>query len=540
VAGHTALSSDRPLNWYACGPTVYDDAHIGHARTYINTDIMRRVLVDYFKFDINFAMGMTDIDDKIVHRARERETDWKHMARHYESSFFYDMEALNVKAPDTVLRVTEHIDDIILYIEKIISEGKAYSTNTGVYFDVSSTANSYGKLGNIPVREMENNDVSLHGKRDPRDFALWKFINNADSTEVFWESPWGRGRPGWHIECSAMSHAYFGHGVDIHSGGIDLRFPHHTNEIAQSEAHGCCDHWVSYWLHTGHLHIDGLKMSKSLKNFITIDDYLTGRWRGEQHERCSSYARTAAADLRIFFLQHKYHSALHFSLDRIGEAVVWRKKLEDALQFCGSLQRAPNRPSRLDARGLELQHSLMECRRNIKLALGDDFDTPSALGHLQCLAVKASAHARCSLEDTTNRPADPLPAVKGFISEMLSVLGLHVVEDTETGLTSIVGAPVTSHVHRHEDTFNTQDTLGTFVSYRADVRSTCLKGLQTIKRLNKNQQAGSNSTDIGDACQVTLNDIMKLCDSVRSDVATKSGLEIKDVGDKSTWKFKRL
>lgn len=226
--------SHSKYNWYACGPTVYDDSHLGHARTYINTDIIRRILTDYFKYEIHFAMGMTDIDDKIIKRAEEKQVNWKDLAREYETKFIRDMDLLGIKRPETILRVTEHIPDIINYITKIQENGAAYQTETGVYFNVP-TSSSYGKLGNIPVGEEDPEaDITnlnvLRGKKDPRDFALWKLV---DESKPHWNSPWGKGRPGWHIECSAMSHAYFGSSVHIHSGGIDLRFPHHTNEIAQ-------------------------------------------------------------------------------------------------------------------------------------------------------------------------------------------------------------------------------------------------------------------------------------------------------------------
>lgn len=221
-------------NWYVCGPTVYDNSHLGHARTYINTDIIRRILVSYFKFNIHFAMGMTDIDDKIIKRSIEKKINWKELAREYERSFINDMDLLGIQRSETILRVTEHIPDIINYIQKIIDNGSAYQTETGVYFHVP-TSNAFGKLGNIPSGEEDpeaevNNIHALRGKKDPRDFALWKIV---DISTPHWDSPWGPGRPGWHIECSAMTHAYFGPNVDIHSGGIDLRFPHHTNEIAQ-------------------------------------------------------------------------------------------------------------------------------------------------------------------------------------------------------------------------------------------------------------------------------------------------------------------
>jgi cysteinyl-tRNA synthetase len=218
-------------NWYNCGPTVYENSHLGHARTYLSIDIIYRILTSYFNLPINYALGMTDIDDKIIKKSVETQRDWLSIARECEASYMNDMARLNIIRPHTILRVTEHIPDIIQYIEKILENGKGYVTETGVYFDIQSSITSYGKLGNIPTGEEGGGDVSTtRGKRDPRDFALWKIV---DPSTPHWESPWGPGRPGWHIECSAMTHAYFGPKVDIHSGGIDLRFPHHTNEIAQ-------------------------------------------------------------------------------------------------------------------------------------------------------------------------------------------------------------------------------------------------------------------------------------------------------------------
>jgi cysteinyl-tRNA synthetase len=273
-------TSGRSLSWYACGPTVYDSSHIGHARTYINTDIIRRVLTDHFKIHVNFAMGMTDIDNKIINRAKEQcgsgsgeggecvsgdveeVPGWLRLARKYEASFLADMDALHVRRPGAILRVTEHLDEIKDYIATIMAAGKAYETSSGVYFSVprhSSTNGKYGKLGNIPssgstsplpaIEEavnsaLEDQDIGVveetvgspSDKQDPRDFALWKRVDAEHATaegEPYWDSPWGPGRPGWHIECSAVTHSHFGTSLDVHSGGIDLRFPHHTNEIAQ-------------------------------------------------------------------------------------------------------------------------------------------------------------------------------------------------------------------------------------------------------------------------------------------------------------------
>lgn len=245
----------EPLTWYSCGPTVYDSSHLGHARTYVCTDVMRRVITDYFNTPVSYAVGITDVDDKIINKAKQLGyTSWsevQRMVRKLEDDFFRDMDRLNVLRPDSVLRVSEHIPDIQAYVGNLVSKNSAYAASDGVYFDYSSLKHEYDKFGctNIPdFQEIEQgaseegaayqNSAAVHQKRNPKDFALWKVSrtvgNDATGGDPFtWESPWGAGRPGWHIECSAMTHALFGTHLDIHSGGVDLKFPHHTNEIAQ-------------------------------------------------------------------------------------------------------------------------------------------------------------------------------------------------------------------------------------------------------------------------------------------------------------------
>lgn len=244
---YTIPSHTKLLTWYSCGPTVYDSAHLGHARTYVTTDIIRRILLNKFHYEVNFAMGMTDIDDKILHKAKSAEyyanesvmDKTLRVARLYENEFLQDMDAMNILRPNVILRVTEHINEIIEYLEDIESKGYTYLIEDGLYFDLSAfeRKHEYGKLdSNVSSsRELNENEnrneiVGKDKKRNPRDFVLWK---TAKEGEPNWSSRWGPGRPGWHIECSAMTQAYFGRNLDIHSGGIDLKFPHHSNEIAQ-------------------------------------------------------------------------------------------------------------------------------------------------------------------------------------------------------------------------------------------------------------------------------------------------------------------
>ncbi len=340
------------LKWYSCGPTVYDHAHIGHARTYVTLDALRRALTTLWGYQVLLGMGVTDVDDKIINRAKEAGEDVSSFSRKWEIDFFHCMHSLGVLPPSAVVRVSEHVPDIIYYIEKILSTGAAYRAKSGVYFNVSWLGDRYGRLkggGRLNTIELEeggNRVVDLGpdpdsyddaggdtctGKRSPQDFALWKA---AKPGEPSWPSPFGPGRPGWHIECSAMSHALFGDTLDIHSGGIDLKFPHHANEMAQNEAYstavgrdaaGCggCpppSEWCRHWIHTGHLHIQGRKMSKSLKNFITVREMLK---QGEDHPHGGGTreAGRAADTFRIFCLQHKYRDPVTYSDECMADAI---------------------------------------------------------------------------------------------------------------------------------------------------------------------------------------------------------------------------
>ena len=264
-----------------CGPTVYDHSHMGHAKTYVCFDIIHRLMTDYFGYDVKLCMNITDIDDKIIMRANEQKKDFAEISRNMETEFFKDCEALNIKQPAVITRVTEYVPEIVAFIKKIIDNGYAYESNGSVYFNVvkynDAENHSYAKLeptnvGNMELLAEGEGALTAEGakteKQSERDFALWK---KSKEGEPFWDSPWGTGRPGWHIECSAMAGEIFKeYPIDIHSGGCDLKFPHHDNEIAQSEAYYDCDNWINNFWHTGHLHIAGKKMSKSLKNFTTI------------------------------------------------------------------------------------------------------------------------------------------------------------------------------------------------------------------------------------------------------------------------------
>ena len=253
---------------------------MGHARSYVSFDILKRIMTDYFGYNVKLVMNITDIDDKIIRKALEENISFEELSRRYETEFFDDMRRLNVSLPESITRVSEFVPEIVAFIEKIIENGYAYESNGSVYFDVkkysSEPNHTYAKLEPTSVNNKEKmaegegvlTNSETTEKRGDADFALWK---KSKPDEPKWPSKWGDGRPGWHIECSAMAASIFKkYPIDIHTGGVDLRFPHHDNELAQSEAYYNCDNWINNFWHTGHLHIAGKKMSKSLKNFITI------------------------------------------------------------------------------------------------------------------------------------------------------------------------------------------------------------------------------------------------------------------------------
>ena len=264
------------VSMYVCGVTVYDRCHLGHARCYLAFDLIHRWL-ESSGYDVHYVQNFTDIDDKIIARANELNGDWKALVDQNIQTYYEDMDALNILRADDYPRCTEYVDDMIRITQDLIEKDHAYVADDGVYFDVESAPEKYGQLTGQSIDAVRSGaggrvDATSSGKRDHKDFALWKAAKPEEPT---WDSPWGPGRPGWHIECTAMSMDYFGKEFDIHGGGHDLRFPHHEAEICQGECHTGHSPVVHHWLHNGFVNIDGEKMSKSLGNFWTIRDILT-------------------------------------------------------------------------------------------------------------------------------------------------------------------------------------------------------------------------------------------------------------------------
>jgi len=355
---------DNRVNFYCCGPTVYDYFHIGNARPLIMFDVFRRYL-EYSGYEVKYIVNITDIDDKIINRANEEHVDFRAITRKYSDAFFEGMEKLGVRPATVHPLATEHIDEMIEMIGRLITKGHAYVVNGDVYFDIS-TFPGYGKLSGRDVEHMQAGarvDVDDR-KKNPLDFALWKA---SKPEEPSWDSPWGPGRPGWHIECSVMSMRYAGDTLDIHAGGQDLIFPHHENETAQSEA-ATGKPFVRYWLHNGFLDIEGEKMSKSLGNFLTVKDIL---------DRYDPMA------IRVFFLLKHYRSPIDFSGERMQESLNALNRLKNSYRHISTtLESYDEKKSDFHASLEQMLSIIQKSKEGIIEAMDDDFNTAKAMGHL--------------------------------------------------------------------------------------------------------------------------------------------------------------
>ena len=300
------LDNSEKIKIYLCGVTVYDESHIGHARTIIVFDVLRKYL-ESKKQQVELIQNFTDVDDKIINRAKDEKVSAQEISKRYIDNYFRDFDKLNIQRATNYPKATEHIDDIIEFIKKLIEKGIAYVSENGVYFSVSKFPD-YGKLSKKKIDELKSGSrIQIdETKKDPLDFAVWKFSD----IEPLWDSPWGKGRPGWHIECSVMSMKYLGGNFDIHGGGRDLIFPHHENEIAQSEAHSDCK-FAKIWMHVGMVTITGEKMSKSLGNTKSIKHVLEN-W--------------GPNIIRLFCLSGHYSKVIDYSEEMLKENITkWRQ-----------------------------------------------------------------------------------------------------------------------------------------------------------------------------------------------------------------------
>ncbi|XP_003703304.2 cysteine--tRNA ligase, cytoplasmic [Megachile rotundata] len=579
--------------WYSCGPTVYDASHMGHARSYISFDILRRVLSDYFGYNVLYVMNITDIDDKIIKRARQNylyekyieenhpldeilddaknvmctfedtvkttnDVDKKCMlqkmlhdvekaienlenavklkdenkikeyqelllkeardplaewldknkgatvtehsiftklSQNWETEFHKDMDSLNVLKPNVLTRVSEYIPEIIAFVKKIIENGVAYESNGSVYFDVAAfdkqDKHYYAKLvpeayGDTSSLEEGEGVLSTHEsseKRSPTDFALWK---SSKEGEPWWDSPWGKGRPGWHIECSVMASIICGESLDIHTGGVDLKFPHHDNEIAQAEAYFNNSNWVRYFLHAGHLTISGCKMSKSLKNFITIQDAL------KKH---------SARQLRLAFLLHSWKDTLDYSDNTMNMAMQYEKFLNEfflnvkcKIRSLGS-ETNINTFSKWTNCEVELNEKFSFAKDSVHTALCDNIDTRSVLDAIRELVT----HCNIYMKQVKHQNTLLLRDIAVYITKMFTIFGvIPCLHDT-------IGFPVESNT----ETTNVEETVMPYLEILASFREKVRNHAKILK----------------------ANDILEECDKLRDDILPNIGVRLEDSND---------
>lgn len=356
------ITAQNQVKIYTCGPTVYDFAHIGNFRTYVFEDLLRRAL-KYFGFSVYQVMNITDVDDKTIKGAiKEGKSLIEYTAR-YTKAFFEDLDALGIERAEKYPKATEHIPEMIEMIQKMLDTGVAYLGKDGsIYFNIRSFP-SYGRLSHFTLDDLLENASSQNNrdeydKENISDFVLWKAYNQERDGDIFWESPFGKGRPGWHIECSAMAIKHLGETIDIHAGGVDNIFPHHENEIAQSE---CCTQkcFARHWVHAEHLLVGGRKMSKSAGNFYTLRDLLEKGYSGKE--------------VRFALLQSHYRTQLNFTLEGLQAASHTLHRLEDFITRLMRVNAAVSDEKRLKTR-------LEEARGEFKAALADDLNIAEALG----------------------------------------------------------------------------------------------------------------------------------------------------------------
>ncbi|XP_078051220.1 cysteine--tRNA ligase, cytoplasmic [Augochlora pura] len=579
--------------WYSCGPTVYDASHMGHARTYISFDILRRILSDYFGYDVLYVMNITDIDDKIIKRARQNYlyeeyikenhtldeildnsksvmqmfedtvkvttdpdkksmlqkmlsnvvqaienlenavkhkdenkiqefqelllkeardplADWldkkkgatvrEHsifmkLSQHWESEFHKDMDALNVLRPNVLTRVSEYVPEIVAFIEKIIENGLAYESNGSVYFDVAAfdkqekhyyaklVPEAYGDTSSLQEGEGDLTTSKPTEKRSPTDFALWKLSKEG---EPWWDSPWGKGRPGWHIECSVMASIICGKHLDIHTGGVDLKFPHHDNEIAQAEAYYDHSDWVKYFLHSGHLTIAGCKMSKSLKNFITIQEALK---------------KNTARQLRFAFLLHSWKDTLDYSDNTMNMALQYEKFLNEffltvkcKIRSLGS-ETNINTFNKWTNSEMELNTKFSNAKISVHNALCDNIDTRSALDAIRDIVTHCNIYFNQVKQPNTLLLRD----IAVYITKMFSIFG----------------AISTSH-----------DTIGFPVDDKCaslNIEEVAMPYLEVLANFRKKVR--------NEAKTLQANSILMECDKLRDDILPNIGVRLEDCNE---------
>lgn len=471
------LRDGNVASWYTCGPTVYAPSHLGHASCYVKVDIIQRILRKHFNINLVTAMNITDIDDKII-RACSEGTTWQDVAKANEASFWEDLKGLNVLEPDIKLRVSEHIPHIIDYISKLVDEGAAYvGKDNSVYFKVEQ-CRTYGKLQKVNMEKGVEHDV----KEAAVDFVLWKA---AKPREPFWDSPWGQGRPGWHIECSTMASKIFGDCIDFHAGGLDLRFPHHENEEAQSCMYHGRSQWVNYWLHAGQLYVKGQdeKMSKSLQNTVSIKDFL-------QNHRADVFRMACALS--------NYRNGMIYGDETL---ITAQKTLQTLIAFLSDCQAyIDGKIPTSEFNSSQTLEMLSKTESLVDTALKSDFDTSKAIGHLIHLAsfVSKGIHSPNTLKGLIRSSnVDSVIAARNYCEKILSTFGFDVRKQE---MNSLVGS----------ETVDIGAILENIIALRRTIRD------QAKSAKNK--------------------DLFAVSDDIRNALES-SGIEVKDHEKGSSWQF---
>jgi len=394
---------DGKVGIYVCGVTPYNDPHIGNARPFVTWDTIRRFFAKC-GYEVHYIQNFTDVDDKIIRVSHEQGKTWKEVADHNIDVYFQSMDALNVRRADVYPRVSDTIPEIIEMVQGLVDKGYAYVVDGDVFYSVEKFK-GYGKLSGRSLDDMmAGARVEVdERKQNPMDFAVWK---SAKPGEPFWESPWGNGRPGWHIECSAMSLKYLGRTFDFHGGGSDLIFPHHENEIAQSQAFcGSEDCFAHYWVHNGFITIHEEKMSKSLGNFFTVADILK-KYPGEV--------------LRFFILQTHYRSPLDFSDERLKDAQAGLTRLENARRNAEELSEKDGAADTAKA----LAEAALSAKESFYTAMADDFNTALAVSYLFAVAKDINVYYNEVVNQGTAFDKENFGKAKDAFYDMAEIIGI--------------------------------------------------------------------------------------------------------------------